>query len=99
MKHFKFEVVPANRWRRIQGTNPKGPDGPRPHFVPVTQRGRQFAGLDSFVGCRLTDMCPGKVLIDKEWATGYRFIEIPEAVVPEMLADLNKAVEKFFASI
>jgi len=44
-------------------------------------------------------MCPGKVLIDKEWATGYRFIEIPEAVVPEMLADLNKAVEKFFASI
>ena len=51
MKHFEFRTVPADQWRRIKGTNPKGTDCDRPHFVPVSRHGFTFAALAAFGAC------------------------------------------------
>lgn len=99
MKHFEFKMIPVSHWRRIKGTNPKGDDCARPHFIPVTTRAMQFAALDAFGGCGSTGLCPGEILMGSAWVTGYRFISITSEAVTEMLADLNEGVEKFFASI
>jgi hypothetical protein len=80
-KHFKFAIIPAGEWRRINGTNPLGGDGDRPHFVPVTDRAHGFAALDAFGACGRTGLCPGEILIDGEWKTGYRFIRISDDVI------------------
>ncbi len=97
MKHFEFHYVPAVNWRRIKGTTAKGPESIRPHFVPVTEHGRRFAALDAFAGFVTTGFCPGAIRVGTAWVTGYRFVEIPESVVSDMLAELNRAVSKFFA--
>ena len=41
---------------------------------PVTKEGKKFAGImaSGFFPCCL---CPGEILIDGEWVTGFRFIE------------------------
>ncbi|MHC4701019.1 MAG: hypothetical protein ACYTFQ_10630 [Planctomycetota bacterium] len=95
MEHFKFATIPAEEWWRLKGTTAKGNEGDRPHFVPMTEEGRKFAEImaSGFFSCGL---CPGGILIDGVKTTGFRFIHIEEEVVPEMLDDLNRQVEKFF---
>jgi hypothetical protein len=95
MNHFEFRTVPAGEWRRIKGTTARGTEGDRPHFVPVTDDGQRFAALDAFGACGSIGLCPGEILVDGEWVTGYRFIKIPEAAAVEMVAHLNEAVNKF----
>jgi hypothetical protein len=93
VNHFEFQTIPADRWRRLAGTTPVGSRNDRPHFVPITDEGRTFAAMDSFIGG--TGLCPGEILVDGEWVTGFRFIRIPDDVAAEMLVDLNEAVENF----
>ncbi len=86
-------MIPAGQWQRLSGTTPTGPMEDRPHFVPTTEVGEAFVALDAFGACGHTGLCPGKILVDGEWKHAYRFIKIGEEAIPEMLADLDKAVE------
>ncbi len=96
MKHSEFQTIPADRWRQLKGTIPKGKDCDRPHLVPLTDVARPFAAMDSFV--RQTNLCPGEILIDGEWVTGYQFISVPESAGQDMLVLLNNQVEKIRTS-
>jgi len=99
MTHFKFQMIPGIRWRRLKGTTPKGKNCERPHFVPITDVGRTFAAVDAFGGMGRTGLCPGEILINGEWVTGYRFISIAEGLDRDMLADLNEQVENLLAVV
>jgi hypothetical protein len=98
MMHFEYQIIPADQWRRIKGTTPKGDDCARPHFVPITDVGRTFAAVDAFGGMGRTGLCPGEILINGEWVTGYRFVVATEADTLVMLSDLNEQVENLLAS-
>ena len=93
MTHFKFEIVPAGKWERMTDTDSKkGSDEPRPHFVAITEAGRNFVRLDACGAKRLTVLCPGYVLEGDQRIEAYRFIETPEGV-DARLDSLNREVD------
>jgi hypothetical protein len=99
MNHFEFRTVPAVEWRRLQGTTPHGTNCARPHFVPVTKRGLRYITIDSTRFAGSSGLCPGEILVDGAWSLAYRFIEIGETAVAEMLLGLNMEVDRYLDAL
>lgn len=98
MKHFKHRIVAAGDWRRCdsQGNGMKGnTDEPRPHFVPVTERGQHYMKAALFLGG--TGLCPGLVKDGDDWILAFRFIQLPDdpEQILQMLDDLDDEVNRF----
>ncbi len=92
--HFRYQMIPAGRWSRLIGTTPKGGDNDaRPHLIPTTERGRTLVQIDMTGFFGRTGLCPGQVTLDDgslEYA--YRFINLPENEVVDMLDQLDEQV-------
>ena len=94
--HFKFEIIPAGRWSRLEGTTPQGGDNePRPHLVPVTDAGRSLIAIDAtgFIGN--TGLCPGEITLEdgsREYA--YRFLNLSDNEAGRLIADLSGEIDK-----
>ncbi|MHC4298009.1 MAG: hypothetical protein ACYS7Y_11960 [Planctomycetota bacterium] len=96
MKHFEFRMIPGGYWRRIKGTTPGGMDLiERPHFVPLTERGRRYLAIDASRLVGSSGLCPGEIRVEGQWVQAYRFIEISEEAVADMLPTLNEEVDRY----
>jgi hypothetical protein len=94
--HFKYEIIPAGRWSRLEGTTAKGGDNePRPHFVPTTDRGRQLLHMEISRFFGRTGLCPGQITLE-DGATeyAYRFINLPEAEAVSLLDQLDEMIHQ-----
>lgn len=93
-EHFQYQIIPAGRWSRLEGTTARGgTDEPRPHLVPKTDMARKLVAIDAggFIGS--TGLCPGNVILDGgEEITAYRFIDLPEDVAADMMVDLDAQI-------
>jgi hypothetical protein len=94
--NFKYEIIPAGRWSRLEGTTAKGGDNePRPHLVPITDRGRHLLGLDISRFFGSTGLCPGQITLeDGSTEFAYRFIHLPESEVMSMLDQLDEQIHE-----
>ncbi len=93
--HFKYEMVSAGRWSRLEGTTPMGgSDEPRPHLVPVTDQGRRIVDMEISCIFGRTGLCPGQITCeDGSTEYAYRFIDLPETEVASLLSQLDDMVE------
>jgi hypothetical protein len=94
-EHFRFEIIPAGRWSRLNGTTAQGgSDEPRPHLIPATEDGRKLVEIDAsgFIG--RTGLCPGEVTLEDGSKTlAYRFINLDEENAERLIAELGTEID------
>ena len=96
MAHFKFGIVDAGKWTRMEGTVPGGGDDEaRPHLIATTQAAQRFVEADALGALGAgTGLCPGYVEEDGKRIQAYRFIQAPPNI-DQILTSLNEEVERF----
>lgn len=95
MEHFKYEMIAAGDWRRIDARETG--NEPRPHLVPKTAGAMSFTAIVAFGAMGTGGLCPGEIRMgpaDDDWMGAFRFIDLtPEAAV-RIEADIVKEMER-----
>jgi hypothetical protein len=94
--HFKFEIVPAERWSRLIGTMPAGKSNePRPHLIPVSEIAQRLVKIDALGLIGRTGLCPGTVILeDGSTTTAYRFIDLSPEGAESLIQQLDEQIEQ-----
>lgn len=91
---MSFRLAMCDTWRRILPKNAESAimNEVRPHLIPVTKEAETFVSVDAggFIGH--SGLCPGEVLIDGQWVTAYRFIQLTEEDAVNLILQLEDSM-------